>query len=285
MSFVALATCMNIPEPDFDEPLLVAALEAEGVPVRVLAWDDPTVDWASPRLTVLRSTWNYYLHLPAFLAWARGQGARLANLPAIVEWNHHKRYLRALEGEGLPIIPTLWLEMGSSPAFEGQVAERGWTDVVVKPAVSAGSHRTSRLKGPPFDVGVVAELVATGDAMAQPYVASVEAYGERSIVWIDGEITHAVRKSPRFAGGHEDISDVMPVAEDERRLATAVLALLRVVGAPLYARVDMVRDAAGHPMLGEVELIEPSLFLRQCPAALHRFAAAIARRFQASGSS
>ena len=137
------------------------------------------------------------------------------------------------------------------------------------------------MKGPPFDAEVVRELVTAGDAMAQPYIASVESYGERSIVWIDGEITHAIRKSPRFVGESEVVSDVMPIADDERQLATDVLARARLLGSPLYARVDMVRDDAGRPMLSEVELIEPSLFLRQSAHAMDRLVAAIARRFRA----
>ena len=138
MSFVALVTCKNIPEPDVDEPLLVAALEAAGVPVRVLAWDDDAIDWTAPRLIVLRSTWNYYRHADSFIAWAKRHGERLQNPPNIVEWNHHKRYLRELERDGLPVVPTLWFTQGSPPSsgsLSSLFADRGWTDVVVKPAV------------------------------------------------------------------------------------------------------------------------------------------------------
>ncbi len=280
MSFVALATCKNIPEPDVDEPLLVSALDCAGVPARVLAWDDEAVDWSAPRLVVIRSTWNYYLSPAAFLAWVNRQADRVVNDPRIVEWNHHKRYLRDLEARGLPVTPTVWFEQGHSYPFAELLAERGFTDIVVKPAISAGSYRTSRLKGPPFDTGALEDLVARGDTMAQPYVQSVEDYGERSVICIDGEITHAIRKSPRFKGGEEVVSDAIPVADDERRLATAALSLAQDVGSPMYARVDMVRDAAGQPMLSELELMEPSLFLRQSPAALERLASAIARRFQ-----
>ncbi|MFN9969178.1 MAG: hypothetical protein ACK58T_04695, partial [Phycisphaerae bacterium] len=36
---------------------------------------------------------------------------------------------------------------------------------------------------------------------------AVEGHGERALVWIDGEFTHAVRKSPRFAGNDEQVSE------------------------------------------------------------------------------
>jgi len=277
MSFVALATCRNIPEPDVDEPVLLAALSAAGVPARVLAWDDDAVDWGAPKLTVIRSTWNYYLRPGPFLAWALRRGARLVNSPETVRWNHHKRYLKDLEASGIPVVPTLWIERGVRP--DELLAATGWTDVVAKPAVSAGSFRTFRLHGPPFEGPGLAELWDSGDAMVQPYVASIDAYGERSLVFIDGEITHAIRKSPRFHGGQERVSDV-PIADDERELARSVVR--RAPGSPLYARVDMVRDAQGAPMVSELEVIEPSLFLGRSPAALARFVDAIARRFHAA---
>jgi glutathione synthase/RimK-type ligase-like ATP-grasp enzyme len=278
MTFLALATCRSIPEPDDDEALLMTALTDAHVPARVLAWDDDAVDWDEPRLTVIRSTWNYYLRPEPFLAWAWRRGTRLVNAPDVVQRNHHKGYLRDLEATGVPVVPTLWLARGSRAGSQlsAQLGEKGWADIVVKPAVSAGSYKTRRLSGPPFDETLLAELCAAGDTMVQPYVRSVDTYGERSLIYIDGEITHAIRKNPRFHGGFEQVTSVA-IADDERALAEQVLE--RVTGAPLYARVDLVRDDVGRPMLGELELIEPSLFLRQSPAALARFVAAIARRF------
>jgi len=46
----------------------------------------------------------------------------------------------------------------------------------------------------------------------------------------------------------------------------------------LYARVDMVRAPDGTPMVLEVELAEPSLFLAHGQSAATRLAAGIARR-------
>src|SRR5580704_14922917 len=109
MSFVAIATCRNIPEPDVDEPLLLVALARAGVPARMLAWDDDGADWDGAALTVIRSTWNYHLRPGPFLAWALRRGDRLVNAASIVRWNHHKRYLRDLESSGVPVVPTLWL--------------------------------------------------------------------------------------------------------------------------------------------------------------------------------
>jgi hypothetical protein len=50
------------------------------------------------------------------------------------------------------------------------------------------------------------------------------------------------------------------------------------IGTPLYARVDLLAGPDGEPMLIELELTEPSLFLEHGPHAPGAFAAAIASR-------
>jgi hypothetical protein len=110
----------------------------------------------------------------------------------------------------------------------------------------------------------------------------VEAYGERSMVIIDGELTHAIKKTPRFADGQEQVSGAIAPAADERELALSIWA-----GLPkglLYARVDLARSEAGEPLVMELELLEPSLFLLQSEAALDRFATAILDRARTANS-
>jgi hypothetical protein len=52
----------------------------------------------------------------------------------------------------------------------------------------------------------------------------------------------------------------------------------------LYARVDLVRDAGGQPLLMELEATEPRLFLPHAPHATARLVAAIAREISSSTS-
>jgi glutathione synthase/RimK-type ligase-like ATP-grasp enzyme len=282
MAVVHLATCREMPEPDGDESLLVEALRRRGQQVRVQAWDDDAASWGSS-LCVIRSTWNYHLRCQEFLAWCERVAGetRLANPPRVVRWNAHKTYLRALDEQGVGVTETAWLTRGDRVDLRAIVAERGWEAVVVKPTISAGSFATVR--GHRDDLSSaeqhLREQLPQRDMMVQRYVASVEGYGERALVWIDGAITHAVRKSPRFAGQSEQVSESMAVAEDEARFATEVLSHVPV-DELLYSRVDVARDDRGGLLVMEVELIEPSLFLRESPSALDRFADAIVRRAQ-----
>jgi hypothetical protein len=128
--------------------------------------------------------------------------------------------------------------------------------------------------------GLFSKLCAERDLLIQPYLPSVEGHGERALVWIDGEFTHAVRKSPRFADGAESVSEALPISSAERALGHA--ALRDVADQLLYARVDVALGFDGTPVLMELELIEPSLFLLQNPRALQRLVEGIRRRLHSA---
>lgn len=278
-----IATVRPLPEPDPDEGPLLAALAARGVRARLASWSDPREDWDAPLPTVVRSTWDYLHHLEAFLAWIEraARAAPLWNPPAVLRWNVHKFYLRELEERGFPVVATECLARGTRATLAGVLAARGWKDAVVKPAVSAASFGTLRVRAQePGELAQgeahLARLLGERDVLVQRYAPAVETSGERALVWIDGELTHAVRKAARFSGEHESVGSALPIAEDERALALALLEPFR--GELLYARVDLVRDEHGRPTLMELELVEPSLFLVQSPAALARLADGLARR-------
>jgi glutathione synthase/RimK-type ligase-like ATP-grasp enzyme len=282
---VALASCVSLPEPDADLAPLLGALRAAGLSTEILAWDDPLADFASARMTLVRSTWNYAEKPAAFLAWIDRVAAcsALWNRRETVRWNAHKSYLLDLDARGVPVVPTHLVRRGATMTLAEVMGERGWPEVVVKPAVSGGSRGTVRVGPTALDQGEghLRALAAREDVLVQPYLASVEGHGERAIVWIDGEPTHAVRKSPRFLGDPESVSAAVPIEADEAELARRAVAA--APGPLLYARIDVARDAEGTPRVMELELIEPSLFFMQAPAALGRYVAAVARRFSTVG--
>ncbi len=277
---VAIASCATLPEPDPDQAPLSDALEAAGIRSQVLPWE-ADAPWPEAPLTVLRSTWNYAHHRDAFLTWAAAVDriSRLHNPLDIVRWNTHKGYLLDLRRRGVPVTPTALVPRGApAGASLGELLDReGWTRLVIKPAVSAGSWRTHRFEaGDPAATAHLAHLLADGDALVQPYLSSVEGHGERALVLIDGELTHAVRKTPRFQNEDEHVSEQVPVSPAEAELAAR--ALHDVSGTLLYARVDMAPGPDGQPVVMELELTEPSLFLCQCPRALERLVQGVGRR-------
>jgi hypothetical protein len=285
---VALASCVDLPEPDHDEALLLEALAAAGLTAGTLAWDDPTADWSAARMTLLRATWNYPLRPRAFLAWleATARVTDLWNRLPAVRWSFHKSYLLEMQRQGLPVAPTELVPQGSGRSLADVMSTRGWQDVVVKPAISASSYRTIRIRGPRQAEGEphLGALVVDGDALVQRYLPGVEEYGERALIWIDGELTHAVRKSPRFHKDEESTSTALPITPAEAELASAALTAVanKVDASLMYARIDVAPGPDGEPVLMEVELIEPSLYLSQSPRALALLVSSIGNRLAAS---
>jgi glutathione synthase/RimK-type ligase-like ATP-grasp enzyme len=282
MMRLRVATCTTLPEPDPDQAPLAAALDAAGIEAVLVAWDDPSADWTSPIPTILRSTWNYSLARDEFLAWCERVGATapMYNPPAVARVNSHKRYLVDLAARGVPTVPTTLIAQGAPIGNAGA----GWDRVVIKPAIGAGSLG-ARVFGPDQRIAAAAhvdEWSAKGDVLVQPYLASVEDHGERSLIWIDGALTHSIRKAPRFSGDVERITGPHPIAIDERAVAEAALEPWQ--DTILYGRVDVARDTYGNPCVMELELIEPSLFFATHPPSLDRYIDGLTRRLRAAGA-
>ncbi|SFP69137.1 Glutathione synthase/RimK-type ligase, ATP-grasp superfamily [Geodermatophilus dictyosporus] len=292
MPDVLLASCAPAAGKDEDEPLLVAALAAEGLTAEAADWADDGVDWGAARLVVVRSTWDYASRREEFLAWARRVEAvtALHNPAGVLAWNTDKRYLRELAADGVPVVPTTWAEHpGEVPA----ALERWPGDVVVKPVVSAGARDTARF-GPPerAEATALAERVLAGGraVMVQPYLDRLDAEGETGLVYVDGEFGHAFGKGALLAGAalgpglyaEEEITR-RTATPGQRALGDRVLGWVaaRTGAAPLYARVDLVPGADGAPQVIEVELTEPSLFLTTDERAAARLAAAVSARLRA----
>jgi O-ureido-D-serine cyclo-ligase len=287
---VALVTCASLNGLDPDELPFAAVLRERGHTVEAPVWDDPAVDWASFDAALLRSTWDYFQRLPEFLAWAEraARATTLWNPLPVVRWNTHKGYLGELVARGAPVIPTAFVPRGGHVDLDALLEERGWPEAVVKPSVSADGFGTVRVGQDNREEGRahLRALLAARDVMVQPYLPSVEEPGERCLVFLDGELSHAVRKNSLFRGGrHAGLPEGVPVPPepDEAETARRVLALIPLAERPLYARVDLARDAAGRPLLLELELTEPTLFFKDAPGAAERLARALEARTKARG--
>lgn len=286
MTAVLLATCADLPSGDEDAALLDAALRRRGIDPRWAVWDDPTVDWGAG-LTVLRSTWDYTGRREQFLAWTRAL-PRLVNPAEVVAWNSDKTYLRDLAGAGVPIVPTEWIEPGRPVPLPVS------GEFVLKPSVGAGSRGAGRFT-PDRATAATAHAAALHDAgrvvLLQPYLADVDLVGETALVYVDGRYSHAVTKGamlPESAANPLDLTAgelfveerILPAdaSPAERGLGEQVVGYVRErFGDQLYCRVDLLPTADG-PVVIELELTEPSLFLGRADGAADRLAGAIAAR-------
>jgi len=283
---VAIATCSELPDLDAEGRLLRDALRACGADAQAAVWNEDH-EWDRFDAVILRTTWDYFHRIGEFLAWARQIGSRLINPPGMVEWAADKRYLLELAGDGIPVVPTQYIEPGGR--FELPPGQ-----FVVKPAISAGVNDAATYDQHRVEAALahVRALHRAGRAvLIQPYFRRVDVDAETGVVFIAGEISHTVRKGPLLSldrpiehgpWREEDMS-ARPPEPDMLGLARRVhdLAAARF-GIPLYARVDALRDDDGLPVVLELELVEPSLFLQFEPGSAARLAGALLERIRCS---
>ncbi|MCU0704766.1 MAG: hypothetical protein MUF18_12380 [Fimbriiglobus sp.] len=266
-----------------DDGLLQSALARRGLTSVRVDWADASVDWSAFGCAVFRTTWDYFERFGEFTAWLKRleRQTRVCNPIATIRWNMDKHYLADLDARGVPVVPSRFLERGSTEKLADVLNETGWGEAVVKPCVSGAARHTYRVNR--RTAGELqprlSSLLAEEAMMVQPFQADIAAGGEVSLMVFGGRVSHAICK--RVKAGDFRVQDDhggtvhehTPTAE---QIAFAERAVAAVAPVPVYGRVDVVRDNLGQLAVMELELIEPELWLRMHPPAAEVFADAVA---------
>jgi len=267
---ITLITGSDLPVTDTETPLLSSALRSLGVESEVAAWRNPR-DWRQSPLIVLRTPWDYVAHVEEFRVWVTMVGgvSRLMNTPDVVLWNLQKDYLLDLQRGDVATVPTLLFRRGQSNDPSRALSELRlqcqWEVVVVKPTVginACGSMR-GRIEDPVVG-NHFAQLLQRGDVLVQPFLPAITSEGELPLIFVDSIFTHAVRKRPKhgdYRVQNNHGGTVGPYEPSAKELAVASAALACSPSRTTYARVDLAYFEQG-PVVMELELIEPELFLR-----------------------
>jgi len=194
---IAIATCADYPELKGDDELLCEALRRRGCEAALAVWDEDGVDWGGLDLCLVRSTWDYHDKHEEFLAWTREVEAATAlhNPAKLIAWNSDKRYLRELAEAGVPTVPTLWVERGAEIDLAAELPARGWGEAVIRPVVDLGAKNLRRVRAGDAQQAL-ATVLSRQEAMVQPFLRSLETEGELSLIYIEGNLSHTVRKHP-----------------------------------------------------------------------------------------
>lgn len=268
---IALASCAH--HPGFiagDDEALIAAFERAGAGARRARWDDQPIDWASFDAVLIRTTWDYHERLDEFLAWcARVETmTTLLNPLDLIRRNARKTYLRDFEGAGVPIVPTRLIdrhhEHPESTLLEA-LDESVSSACVIKPIVGAAAMGLLEVRHSNLEESLahVRVWLDHSPLLVQPLLESIRTSGETSLVMIESEFSHAVRKVPKPGDIRVQIElgGAYSIVEPSRaQLDVAHLAMKAQGQGALYARVDLVDLAPNQPVVMELELIEPELF-------------------------
>lgn len=217
----------------------------------------PLLAWGYPRDT---AKWF------ALLDRLEAEGLNVANPVKVLRWNSDKAYLAELDAAGTPTVPTLMSDALDHTALDNARNTFACDTLVVKPPISGGADGTFRLGSS----DAVPRSVAGKKMMIQPYMEGIAAEGEYSLFYFGGTFSHSIIKRPAAGdfrvqdqfGGYEEAIDAPHGADTLAQAALAATARITSTGTLAYARVDMLRDGEGQFRIMELELIEPSLFLR-----------------------
>jgi glutathione synthase/RimK-type ligase-like ATP-grasp enzyme len=266
-----------------DDGLLQAALSELGISSVRVDWSRPDIDWSQFRCAVFRTTWDYFDRQVEFKKWfavARTQTC-LCNDAALIEWNMDKHYLVDLQAKGITIVPSRYIEQGESANLIEILLEMGWDEAIVKPCVSGAARHTYRFNhtNASDTDAIIDPLLEHESFLVQPFQESVLRSGEDTLIFFGSRYTHAVRKIAKpgdFRVQDDHGGKVYPHAASDEQIEFAQQALLACQPAPVYGRVDMIRDNDGNLAIMELELIEPELWLRNHPPSARVFAEALA---------
>lgn len=277
---IALATSAAHPELHEHDLPLVDALRATGLDPVAEVWTDPSVDWSAYDAVLLRSIWDYHIRYDEFTEWLAlidKAGVPVLNDSGLVRWNGDKRYLLELRERGVAIVPS---QVAAGDCLREVVAGLDGEEIVIKPTVSATARHTVRGVAGSAELSQAMDDLPDTVYLVQPFQTEIQTDGEWSLMYVDGEFTHAVVKLPA-AGDYrvqEEFGGYATLAEPSAAMLAGAQAALAAAGSdPLYARVDGM-NVNGRFLLMELELIEPYLFLPESPEATDKLAAAVAKR-------
>jgi glutathione synthase/RimK-type ligase-like ATP-grasp enzyme len=258
------------PDPDLDIPFALQAAEQLEIDLVFANWNDKSIAWESFDAAVIRSAWDYVPVRDEFLEFAKNveTKTKLFNSFEVMKWNTNKTYLSILENKGVPIIPTKFANNLDEALPAIKWAFEKASAVAIKPTVGAGARLAGKALTEDEAIEYVKRILeAKRTVIIQPYISSVDDEGEKAIIVINGEISHAAKKVPALTkGGHGDAAGQLEITTEMKDIVKTISSAVSEWNDLLFARVDVVRMDE-KLVLMELELTEPWLFMQFRPEA------------------
>ena len=258
------------PDPDLDIPFAIKAAEQLEIDLVFANWNDKSIAWESFDAAVIRSAWDYVPVRDEFLEFAKNveTKTKLFNSYEVMKWNTNKTYLSILENKGVPIIPTKFANNLDEALPAIKWAFEKSSAVAIKPTVGAGARLAGKASTEEEAIEYVKRILeAKRTVIIQPYISSVDDEGEKAIIVINGEISHAAKKVPALTkGGHGDAAGQIEITTEMKAIVKTISNGVSEWNDLLFARVDVVRMDE-KLVLMELELTEPWLFMQFKPEA------------------
>lgn len=280
MKKCALLSMDNLDAFECYDHLLIEPMAKVGWDVEEVSWRNPSIDWNSFDVVVVRSTWDYQDDSKVFLEVLNQidkSTALLLNPLPLIKWNVNKRYLAELEEKGVTIVPTNWSSSYTKSDFTDALKKFAVNQLIIKPCVSANADDTFRLNsGQEINHELLEKRFRNRECMIQPFMRSVIQEGEYSLFYFNGKLSHTILKKPKtndFRVQEEHGGQLTLVSAEKKLLNSAEKVLENLPFKTLYARLDFVRKDDEFALM-EAELIEPSLYFNLDKDSPKRFTSA-----------
>lgn len=264
--------------------LLTEALEKRGLSVDLTNWDNPDYDFTKTKAVVIRTIWDYFERFDEFAPWLEqtSKQTKFINPKSLLSWNVDKHYLKDLSQKGISVVPTVFVDTGSHRSLEVICNEMSWKNIIIKPAISGTAFHTYKVVEGERETheNLFKNLVNERDMLVQPFIETIATKGEASLMVFNGKYTHAVLKNTK-AGDYRvqddfggTVHDYNPTSEE---IAFAESCFKACGKMPAYGRADILWDVDGTILLGELEIVEPELWVRNYPESAEHFVDGIMR--------
>ena len=257
-----------------EDRIIWDCLQKKGFNVVRKPWNTIDFDWKKTKFALFRSTWDYFDRYDDFLKWLIKTNKKLTfiNDIKLIYWNIDKHYLLDLKKKEINIPKTIFLNRGNKKSLKSIFKDLNWNKAVLKPAIGGAARQTFLISKDNYQKYEkdFQRLCKNESMLFQEFQHRIQSQGEMSFIMIGGKFTHAVLKKAKpgdfrvqddFGGSVEDYKP----SREEVEFAEFVIHSCPKL--PIYGRVDAFYDNENKLSLGELELIEPELWFRKCPAA------------------
>ncbi len=255
-----------------EDKLLQEALEKRNLRVCKKDWADKNFNWEHTKYAVFRTTWDYFDRFEDFFQWLEKtkEKTNFINSEEIIKWNIDKHYLQDISNKGINIATTLFIEKNTKTTLKKLFNQSNFTEAVIKPAISGAARETYRINRNNYTKheDKFQKLIKHECMLFQEFLNNIIITGEISIILINGNYTHAVKKIAKrgdFRVQDDHGGKVEKYIPNKEEISFAENCIIKCPFQPIYARVDIVYDNLGDLSLSELELIEPELWFRNNP--------------------
>ena len=277
---LAILTCSDInPQACNDDNLIIALLKRQGITATFEVWDNPDVEWHDYDCALVRSTWDYTEKIEKFISFLGSlpSHTKLFNSKEVILKNYNKSYLFELEEKGFEIVPSMKKSVTNhsiEEAFNLFESEK----LVIKPLIGAGASEIQIIERG------FKQKEEKEERLIQPFQDSISTDGEVSLIFFNSQFSHAILKVPKkddYRSQEEFGSSITSLTPDIETINYCKSVLTTISTDTLFARVDLLKNKEGQwRYIGEVELIEPALYLSFDEDSAERFTGAIVDRLK-----